>query len=81
MEMINKTAREAMEKAGVAHEQADAIAAFLPDWTQFATKTELIATKQEIQNLKRWVIAGFIVVLVLPDNWITQLLDWMLKAN
>ena len=79
--MINKTAREAMEKAGVAHEQADAIAALLPDWTQFGTKTELVAIKQEIQNLKRWVIAGFIVVFVLSDNWIVQLLDWILKTN
>lgn len=79
--MINKTAQEAMEKAGVAPEQADAIVACLPDWTQFATKTELVAIKQEIQNFRRWVIAGFIVVLVLPDNWIAQLLDWILKAN
>lgn len=54
MEMVNKTAREAMEKAGMGHEEADAIAAFIPDWSQFATKQDLEKLRHDIMASMTW---------------------------
>lgn len=41
MEMINKTTRDALERAGMNRPQAEAIAVCVPDWSQFATKADL----------------------------------------
>lgn len=51
-------------------------AAFLPDWMQFATKREL---REEVRDLKRWMITGFIFLALLSDQ-ATHLLEWILKA-
>ena len=72
--MINKTARDYLEEAGVEHRQADAIATVIPDWTLFATK-------QEVQSLRRWMIGGFVTLAVLPDNWIAQVLEWISQST
>ena len=41
MEMINKAAYQDLTEAGMPAPQAQAVAAHIPDWSQFATKEDL----------------------------------------
>ena len=81
MEMLHKTLLDDLREAGMESPQAEVVAAHIPDWSQFATRQELVTTRQELkQEMRhlRWVmLAGFGVVLVLPDNWIVLALEWL----
>ncbi len=50
MEMINKAAYEDLRAAGMEETQAIAIASHIPDWSQFATKQDLSALRQELHQ-------------------------------
>ena len=41
---------------------------------------EMLALKLEFKHLRWAGIAGFVVLAVLPDNWIAVLLEWILQV-
>ena len=67
-EMINRTAYRDLQDAGMDAPQAEAVAAHLPDWSQFATKQDLATLqtdlRSEMQNLQatliRWMVGLFL---------------------
>ena len=56
MEMINRAAYEDLKEAGMEDPQAVAIAAHIPDWSQFATRQDLSSLEsrltQEVSSLE-----------------------------
>ena len=62
--MINRTAYRDLQDAGMDASQAEAIAAHLPDWSQFATKQDLATLRSEMKDLQatliRWMVGLFL---------------------
>ncbi len=56
MEMINKRVLAGLRNAGMDRDQAEVIATYIPDWSQFTTKADLedmrAKTKADIQDLR-----------------------------
>jgi len=72
MEMINKSAYEDLRSAGMAEEQAQVIATHIPDWSQFATKTDLERGLSQLESrLIRWMVGIFLAFLGLLGGLIT----------
>ena len=64
-EMINRAAYEELRVADMPEDQAKAVAAHLPDWSQFATKQDLA----RLENRLAWrmvQVMGLPVVLLVP---------------
>ena len=63
-EMINRTAYRDLQDAGMDASQAEAVAAHLPDWSQFATKQDLATLRSEMKDLQatliRWMVGLFL---------------------
>ena len=59
MEMVNETAREKMTEAGMDPAQARAVASFIPDWSQVATKSDL----KDLRNDLTW---RMVFVMIIP---------------
>ena len=60
-EMINRTAYEELRAADMPEDQAKAVAAHLPDWSQFATKQDLKQGLAELESrLIRWMVGTFL---------------------
>ena len=63
-EMINRTAYRDLRDAGMDASQAEAVAAHLPDWSQFATKQDLATLRSEMKDLQatliRWMVGLFL---------------------
>ena len=58
-EMINRTAYEELRAADMPEDQAKAVAAHLPDWSQFATRQDL----SELESrLIRWMVGIFLAI-------------------
>ena len=82
-----------LRDAGMEEEQAKVVAAAC-NLSQVATKADLESVRQGLESVRqdvlalklelkhlRWVgIAGFVVLAVLPDNWIAVLLEWILQV-
>ena len=49
-DMINRTAYRDLQDAGMDAPQAEAVAAHLPDWSQFATKQDLATLQSEMRG-------------------------------
>ena len=60
MEMINKAAYQDLTEVGMPEAQAQAVAAHIPDWSQFATKDDL---SQLESRLIRWMVGIFLTFL------------------
>ena len=58
-EMINRTAYEELRAADMPEDQAKAVAAHLPDWSQFATKQGLVELES---RLIRWMVGTFLAM-------------------
>lgn len=66
--MINRTAYRDLQDAGMDAPQAEAVAAHLPDWSQFATKQDLAALQSDLRSemkdlqatLIRWMVCLFL---------------------
>ena len=62
--MINRTAYRDLQDAGMDASQAEAVAAHLPDWSQFATKQDLATLRSEMKDLQatliRWMVGLFL---------------------
>ena len=62
-EMINRAAYRELQEAGMDAPQAEAVAAHLPDWSQFATKQDLTQGLAELENrLVRWMMGIFLAM-------------------
>ena len=76
MEMINKTTRDALERAGMNRQQAEAIAVCVPDWSQFATKADLSRLEHKLAQgqtqMLLWM-AGLLIVGPPLWLWVYQL--------
>jgi len=67
-EMINRTAYRDLQDAGMDASQAEAVAAHLPDWSQFATKQDLATLQSDLRSemkdlqatLIRWMVGLFL---------------------
>ena len=67
-EMINRSAYEELRAAEMSEVQATAVAAHLPDWSQFATKQDLAELRAEMRAemkdlqraLIRWMVGLFL---------------------
>ncbi len=63
-EMINRSAYEKLRAAEMPEGQAAAVAAHLPDWSQFATKQDLAELRAEMKDLQgaliRWMVGLFL---------------------
>ena len=57
-EMINRTAYEELRAADMPEDQAKAVAAHLPDWSQFATKQGLAELESRLIRWMRWYFPG-----------------------
>ena len=60
MEMINKAAYQDLTEVGMPEAQAQAVAAHIPDWSQFATKDDLSHLES---RLIRWMVGIFLTFL------------------
>ena len=58
--MINKAAYQDLTEVGMPAAQAQAVAAHIPDWSQFATKDDL---SQLESRLIRWMVGIFLTFL------------------
>ncbi len=58
-EMINRTAYEELRAADMPEDQAKAVAAHLPDWSQFATRQDL---SELASRLIRWMVGIFLAI-------------------
>ena len=71
MEMINKAAYQDLTEVGMPEAQAQAVAAHIPDWSQFATKDDLekglsqldTRMSQSESRLIRWMVGIFLTFL------------------
>lgn len=69
--MINRAAYEALEAAEMPQAQARVVATYLPDWSQFATKTDLETLRLELtgemrqleSRLIRWMVGTLVVIM------------------
>lgn len=65
-EMINRAAYEELRAADMPEDQAKAVATHLPDWSQFATKQDLVELQGEMSGLEsrlvRWMIGIFLAM-------------------
>ena len=65
-EMINRAAYEELRAADMPEDQAKAVAAHLPDWSQFATRQDLVELRGEMSGLEsrlvRWMIGIFLAM-------------------
>ena len=51
-EMINRTVYRELQEAGMDAPQAGAVAAHLPDWSQFAIRQDLASIRQDLAQLE-----------------------------
>ena len=78
MEMINKAAYQDLTEVGMPEAQAQAVAAHIPDWSQFATKDDLAKGMSQLDTrmiqlntrmsqsesrLIRWMVGIFLTFL------------------
>lgn len=62
-EMINRTAYEELRAADMPEDQAKAVAAHLPDWSQFVTRQDLKQGLAELESrLIRWMVGIFLAI-------------------
>ena len=64
-EMINRAAYEELRAADMPEDQAKAVAAHLPDWSQFATKQDLARLENRLTWRMVQVVGLPVVLLVL----------------
>ena len=72
MEMINKVAYQELREAGMAESQAQVVVAHIPDWSQFATKSDLDRLES---RLIRWMVGIFVAFLGILGGLITITLN------
>ncbi len=72
MEMIPKAAYQDLKEARMPDAQAQAVAAHVPDWSQFATKQDL---SQLESRLIRWMVGIFLTFLALLGGLMTLSLN------
>jgi len=83
MEMINKAVYQDLKEAGMADASAQAVAAHIPDWSQFATKQDLSQglgqLHQDMSRLEsrlvRWMVGIFLTFLALLGGLVTLSLN------
>lgn len=82
MEMINRAAYNDLRAAGMAEDQAQTVAAHLPDWSQFATKQDLARLEGDMQRgfsdlesrLIRWMVGIFVGSVTVVGGLLTVLI-------
>lgn len=74
MEMINRTAYNDLQAAGMAVGQAQVVAS-LPDWSQFATKQDLAQGLAQLESrLIRWMVGIFVGSVTVVGGLLTVLM-------
>lgn len=71
MEMINRVAYNDLRAAGMAEDQAQTVAAHLPDWSQFATRQDLAQLES---RLIRWMVGIFVGSVTVVGGLLTVLI-------
>lgn len=65
-------------------DKAAAIASHIPDWSQFATKQDILDFKSDIKDLEarliRWMVGIFLTFLMAIGSLILGLLSWLGNA-
>ena len=82
MEMINRVAYNDLRAAGMAEDQAQTVAAHLPDWSQFVTKQDLARLAGDMQRgfsdlesrLIRWMVGIFVGSVTIVGGLLTVLI-------
>ena len=75
MEMINRTAYNDLQAAGMAEAQAQVVASHLPDWSQFATKQDLAQGLAQLESrLIRWMVGIFVGSVTVVGGLLTVLM-------
>ena len=71
MEVINRAAYNDLRAAGMAEDQAQTVAAHLPDWSQFATRQDLAQLES---RLIRWMVGIFVGSVTVVGGLLTVLI-------
>ena len=75
MEMINRTAYNELQAAGMVEAQAQVVASHLPDWSQFATKQDLAQGLAQLESrLIRWMVGIFVGSVTVVGGLLTVLM-------
>lgn len=71
---LNKSAYQSLRQADFNEDKAMAIAGHIPDWSQFATKSDI---KDLESRLIRWMVGIFLTFLTVIGSLIFGMLSWL----
>lgn len=71
---LNQPAYQALRQADFNEDKAMAIAGHIPDWSQFATKSDI---KDLESHLIRWMVGIFLTFLTVIGSLIFGMLSWL----
>lgn len=78
---LNKSAYQALRQVDFNEDKAMAIAGHIPDWSQFATKSDILDVKSDIKDLEsrliRWMVGIFLTFLTVIGSLIFGMLSWL----